>query len=800
MDCGRGILHKRQRRASLARRLGRWSVRLAGSGLLVLALLGGYFWVSTDLPAPRHLRARAARGNTRILDRHGRLLYQVPDPFSGWREPVSLDEIPLALRQATIAVEDSQFYQNVGIDMRGVARAAWVNLRSGAVVAGGSTITQQLARNTLLDPQLAQQRTLERKIRETVLALKLTTQLPKDDILALYMNQTYYGGMAYGVEAAAQHYFGKPARDLDLAECALLAGLPQAPSAYNPLVNREAALSRQGQVLAAMVREGFISPARAEAARAEPLQFGQGSLSLAHMQAPHVVFYVLDQVVARYGSEAVARGGLTITTTLDLNIQQAAQASLSRQVALLSRPPDPGEPDHQVRNGAVVVLDPADGAILAMVGSPDFSDATIYGEVNAARALRQPGSAIKPLTYAAALEQGWTPATPIDDVPSSFPTREGRPYIPQNYDRTYQGTISLREALATSSNVAAVQVLNEIGVPALLDMARRLGITTLSEDSGRYGLALTLGGGDVTLLELTTAYAAFANGGYRVVPHAILAVDTPGEKQEHESKQWATQEQRTRALSPQVAYLISDILSDRYARMRAFGERSVLDVDRPAAVKTGTTTDWRDNWTVGYTPDRVVGVWVGNADGQAMEAVSGIDGAGPVWHEVMLAAHRYLPPRPFEPPEGVVEVAVCGESTPAARCAAPRLERFVAATGNEAQEENRAQTRALERRNMSEAGQALTLVAPAPGALYSFGAGIPRERQHITMEVRASDDAAKVIIVLDDKQVAAFTAPPYRFFWSPVPGNHRAFAKGWDEQGRTWKSDVVEFRVADTPM
>ncbi|HEX6291593.1 MAG TPA: PBP1A family penicillin-binding protein, partial [Herpetosiphonaceae bacterium] len=650
----------------------RWFARGLGLCCLAILLVGGYFWVSTPLPTPEHLRARAAIGNTRILDRHGRLLYEMPDPLSGRQRPVPLDEIPLALRQATIAVEDRSFYANLGIDPRGIARAAWIDLRARKLVAGGSTITQQLARNFLLDPQLMQQRTLTRKLREMVLALKLTATYPKDEILALYLNQSYYGGLAYGVEAAAQHFFGKPVRDLDLAEAALLAGLPQAPSYYDPVSNPDAAITRQSAVLDAMVSAGYITSTQADAARREPLQF---ATSRPPMQAPHFVHYVLDQLAAQFGADTVARGGLTVTTTLDANLQAASQAILQRQIAALAIPTG-GGPDHQVRNGAVVVLDPADGAILTMVGSPNFADAASQGQVNAALARRQPGSAIKPLTYAAALERGFTPATTILDVPTSFPTREGRPYTPENYDRAFHGPLSLREALATSSNVSAVKVLNQIGVPALLEIAARLGITTLQEDSGRFGLALTLGGGEVTPLELTASYAAFANGGQRVTPYAIVSVDSeeqrtgamrvpmrvpspegtrhghpahqePGKNVERETlnaklETWNLKLETQTAVSPQVAYLISDMLSDRYARMRAFGEVSALDVDRPAAAKTGTTSDWRDNWTIGYTPDRVVGVWVGNADGQPMEAISGVSGAGPIWNEVMLAAHRGL--------------------------------------------------------------------------------------------------------------------------------------------------------------
>jgi 1A family penicillin-binding protein len=775
----------------------------------------------------------------------------VPDPLSGQQQPVSLDDIPLALRQATIAIEDRTFYDNPGIDARGIARAFWHNLQRGEVVAGGSTITQQLARNFLLDPQLARQRTLERKIREAVLALRLTATYPKDEILALYLNQTYYGGLRYGVEAAAQHYFGKPVRDLDLAECALLAGLPQAPSHYDPFANPQAATARQHAVLAAMVQAGALSPAQAAAARAEPLQFAATPDPL---RAPHFVRYVLDILDARLGADVAARGGLTITTTLDLDVQAAARQSLRHHLDRLAHP-RPGLPDHNVHNGAVVVLDPADGAILAMVGSPDYHDASIQGQFNAALALRQPGSALKPLLYAAALERGWTPATTLLDVPTTFRTREGRPYAPQNYDRTFHGPLSLRTALATSSNVAAVATLDEMGVPALLEMAERLGVASLGRSRGRSDLALALGGGEVSLLEMTGAYAVFANGGRAVAPASILAIARTGSPPPANPDPPAASSPVV--LSPAVAFLISDMLADPYARLPAFGARSVLDVGRPAAAKTGTTTGWRDNWTVGFSPDRVVGVWVGNADGQPMHAVSGISGAGPVWHDVMLAAHRNLPPHPFERPANIVEVRICAEGggLPGPHCPATRLERFVAGTQPTrpnnthvaltvdqarncrvvgAYPANRTTTRvyrllppeaepwAIEagiprpptRQCPPQAGDiaqasyapvappvdtqaAPALLEPAPGAMFALSNDIPRAHQRIELHARAGTPGGALTILIDGAQVAHFTGPPYRVLWEPTPGTHRAVVEVRDATGHLHRSAETTFIVEE---
>lgn len=856
----------------------RWVARAIGVGAAALLCTGGYFWFSTDLPAPERLRDRAALGSTRILDRRGQLLYALPDPLSGRQRPIALHDIPLSLRQATIAVEDAGFYQNSGVELSGILRAAWVDLQSGALVAGGSTITQQLARGFLLDPELAQRRTLDRKLREAVLALKLTAGYSKDDILALYLNQTYYGGMSYGVEAAARHYFGKPARDLDLAESALLAGLPQAPSRYDPFADRAIAQARQSDVLDAMTRAGYVTPVESERAKAEPLQFAtertevtesrnSGASSSVRsvrsvaqndrMRAPHFVQYVLGLLEAQLGPEVVARGGLTVTTTLDVDLQDAAQELLRRQVAQLATPRD-GGPDHRVRNGAVVVLDPSSGAILTMVGSPNFDDAASQGQVNAVLARRQPGSAIKPLTYAAALERGWTPASTILDIPTTFQTREGRPYAPQNYDRAYHGPLALREALATSSNVAAVRVLDSIGIPALLDIAKRLGITTLGNagSAGRYGLSLTLGGGEVTPLELTAAFGAFANGGRRVTPFAIIGLSGPGLRTEWPSQSLSPQ---SSVLSPEVAFLITDILSDRYARMHAFGAQSALDIDRPAAAKTGTTSDWRDNWTVGYTPDRVVGVWVGNADGQPMEAISGVSGAGPLWHDVMLAAHRGLPPRQFTRPEGIVETTICAEGglLPTPSCPATRRERFLAGSEPHQPDDShvavkidsqlgcrapagypadRVTTRVFrilppeaeawvvaaglvrvpkdvctvaqnqEPRTENPASStgagsqfsvlgSPALLTPAPGSVFSLSPGVPRARQQIELNARAGTDVAKLTLLIDGQPLAVFDRPPYRAFWPLAPGVHRARVETIDAQGQVLRSTTVEFVV-----
>ncbi|MFQ5459230.1 MAG: transglycosylase domain-containing protein [Anaerolineae bacterium] len=670
-----------------------------GGAVVSVGILGILAWgLTADLPDPGALISRTAPDATKIYDRQGKLLFEVLDPRAGRRTRVPLGEVPDHLQAAVVAVEDAGFYSNSGIDARGVARAALQAVRQGRIVSGASTITQQLARLVLLSAPERHQRTLSRKLREMYLALGITRRYGKPQILEMYLNEVYFGQLAYGVDAAARTYFGVPVRELDLAESALLAGLIQSPAAYNPLVHLDAARDRQGVALERMVKTGAISRAEAEAAIQEPLRLAGGNVPLA---APHFVAYVTSLLEATYGAEAVHRGGLQVITSLDLDLQRRAEAVVARRLRDLNRP-RPGVPDHNARDGSLVALDPESGQVLAMVGSADYFDEDIDGAVNIALALRQPGSAIKPITYAAAFDPDrwgagggpgapgapalpFTAATVLSDVPTSFLTRENEPYRPLNYDRMWHGPISLRRALATSSNMVAVKVLDAVGTGAMIDTAEALGITSLSKRQD-FGLALTLGGGEVRLLELTAAYAAFANGGHRVEPNPILAVLDPGEFEaaggDFAPYHAASTVTGEAAISPQVAYIITDILADDEARLPAFGEGSVLALGRPAAAKTGTTTDFRDNWTLGYTPDLAVGVWVGNADNSPMKFISGITGAGPIWHDFMVEAEAARPVRTFEGPPGLVTLEVCATSgdLPTPACRRRRTELFIRGT------------------------------------------------------------------------------------------------------------------------
>lgn len=709
-----------------------------GIGLIYFALVG-------DLPPADALITRSSPDTTKIFDRKGRLLFEILDPRSGRRTRVPLNELPLNLQHAVLAVEDANFYQNPGVDLVGIARAAWQNLSAGEIVAGGSTITQQLARDLLLSKDESTSRTITRKLREMVLAVRLTRTFSKDKILEMYLNEAYFGQLAYGAEAASRTYFGKPARDLDLAESALLAGLIQSPAAYNPLVNWDAARARQQVVLDLMVKHGFLPEDQARLAFSEPLHLvGQAPENLGNastFQAPHFVSYVRNLLEAQYGAEVVNHGGLRVVTTLDLDLQHEAEAVVKYNIGELSRRTrEEGAPDHNLHDAALVAIKPDTGEILALVGSADYFDASIDGAVDVALANRQPGSAIKPITYATAFARDYTPATVISDVPTSFLTKENEPYEPLNYDQTWHGPISLRTALATSSNMVAVKVLDHVGIDSMIKTAQALGISTFN-DSDRFGLSLTLGGGEVKLLELTAAYAAFANGGQRVEPKAILSVTTDGSA--IQSSEFVIHNSQSAfgnsafslppsafAVSPQVAYLVTNILSDDGARIPAFGEDSVLNLSRPAAVKTGTTTDFRDNWTVGYTPDLAVGVWAGNADNEPMYKISGITGAAPIWHDFIEEALQGTAPREFSQPDGIVEAQVCETSGLLPTQICPRLRTEVFIKGSEP--------------TRSDTSYEQVAIDSASGMLWTNGCqGQPTERVYRIFPPDAQDWARK---------------------------------------------------------
>ncbi len=623
------------------------------------SVAGVYAHYAQQLPPAEMIEVQTAQSfkTTKIYDRTGtKLLYEVFDPRWGNRTVVPIERIPENMINATISIEDQDFYTNPGINIRGIARAFYVDI-TGQGFQGGSSITQLLVKNVIIPPEERVQRTLDRKIKEAILALEITRRYSKDQIMEWYLNTVFFGNMAYGVEAAAQAYFGKHVQDLSLAECAMLAALPNAPATYSPLTNPKEATIRQHLVLDAMFREGYITYDEILAAKAEELRYAPVRFDI---EAPHFVMYVRQLLEQRYGSDLVYQGGLKVYTTLDLDLQRMAEDIARRHIAELEAD------ERNASNAAVVAIKPPTGEILVMSGSLDYFDREIHGQVNVALAERQPGSSFKMFTYTQSLLEGYTPASMVMDVRTTFPDPDwSHPYTPENYDRKFHGPLRFRQALQRSINVAAVRVLSWVGVKDVIDLAHRMGINTLTRDY--YGLSLTLGGGEVRLIDMAYGFSVLANGGYmtgqpvpvdklrpgyrELDPVAILRVeDANGNVLE----EYQSPELRE-VVNPQVAYMMTHILSDNVARTPAFGSRSMLWLgsDRPAAAKTGTTTDYRDSWTIGFTPQLSTGVWVGNSDNEPMEHVPGSQGAAPIWHDFMLAALEGEPVIPFVEPPGL---------------------------------------------------------------------------------------------------------------------------------------------------
>ncbi len=816
------------------RRLKRWQkIGLALAMILGSIAVGLYVWIFAGLPKIDQLQAGLALPSTRILDRQGRLLYEIIDPKGGRHTAVPLSQIPQALVQATIATEDRNFYSTSGVDLEGVIRALWINVQGGEIRAGGSTITQQVARNLLLDPQQRAMRTLQRKLREMVLAIQLSQNYSHDDVLALYLNQTYYGNMAYGVQAAAQVYFGKDVQALDLAECAMLAGLPQTPAKYDPLTNPTDAKARQKVVLDLMVVAGYITQDQADTAAKEPLQYGSGQFPI---QAPHFVLAVWDQIARDY-PDALYQGGLEVTTTLDLDWQHQAEDIASRHIYELNHPSN-GDQPHNATDAALVAMDPHTGQILAMLGSVDYFDERISGAVNLALAPRQPGSALKPFTYSLSFDPNqpapWTPSTMLLDVSTPFITKRLQSYTPSNYGLVEHGPVLIREALASSYNIPAVVALDHVGLTNLLNLLHRLGLSTLN-DPTRLDLSLTLGGGEVRLAELTAAYGAFANGGQAVKTAMILEVK---DKTGQVLYQWRQPEPAAPVIDPRVTFLINDILSDNEARLPSFGDHSALLIGRPAAAKTGTTTDFRDNWTMGYTPNLVVGVWVGNADNTPMVKVSGISGAGPIWNEFMRAVLKGQPELTFDRPDGLVQAEVCAASglLPTPLCPSRRLDWFIQGTvpttydtmfqkftidrvSGQLATDQTPQDRRVDRvykvlpQEAREWGirhgieqppvktvttvknTGLRLLTPDPYTIYQLSPVMPFDAQKIRFSVAVTPDTTTVTYVLDDQPLDTVTADPWWTWWALIPGKHTLKATATLQDGKTVSSDPILFTV-----
>lgn len=630
--------HKRGRPRKL--RLSKRSKIILGLSTFVIFLTLYTIFILTaayQLPTPAKLSSSNQPLTTEFYDRSGTLLYKL---YAGQnRSLVKLKDVPQYLIQATIAIEDHNFYRHLGIDPLAITRALYRNIKEGAQ-EGASTITQQLIKNSLLTPE----RTYARKAREIILALWAERIYSKDEILQMYFNEAPYGGTNIGIAAAADTYFGKSPSQLSLAEAAFLAGLPASPTQFYPYGEGTLlAKLRQKEVLDRMVEEKYLTRQAADQAYSETLAIRPRTN---HISAPHFVMYAKDILTQKYGPRIVSEGGLKVFTTLDFKLQEEVETIVKEELDKLA--------SLNVQNGAVLVTD-KNGQILSMVGSKDYSEPN-FGNFNVTTSLRQPGSSIKVITYATAFKAGFSPGNTILDTPVSF--KDGtRTYSPVNYDESFHGPVSIRTALGSSYNIPAVKMLSTVSLPDMIKTAKDLGITTFN-DISRYGLSLTLGGGEIRMIDMMSVYGTLANLGVKKYPTPFIRVtDSNGNILE----EYSTAAEQV--LQEEIAYLITDILKDNKARTPAFGPNSLLNIPGyEVAVKTGTSDNKRDNWTFGYTPKFVVGVWVGNPDNSPMNPslTSGVTGAAPIWNRIMRALLDGTKPLSFERPAGIVEKIVDG--------------------------------------------------------------------------------------------------------------------------------------------
>lgn len=628
---------------------------------LILIVSGLFYWLDLyHLPTPYALKENRSPQTTIIRDRKERVLYRIYEDEN--RINLKYEEIPDRVKNATIAIEDSNFYQHPGISVKSIFRAFLHNIKEKDInlYQGGSTITQQLVKNKLLTPQ----KSYQRKIKEIILALWTEHIYSKKEILTMYLNEVGYGGPDYGIESAAETHFNKHAKDLTLAETAYLAGLPVSPTTFSLLgTNPELAKTRQQQVFERMLKLSMITKDQFNEAKNEKLIFASQKIDI---HAPHFVMYVKNQLVNELGEAETNQGGLDVVTTLDLDIQTKAEEIVKRQMNNMQK-------SNNISNAATLITDPKSGEILAMVGSVDYFDLSNNGNVNVTTSLRQPGSAIKPINYSYAFDHGYSPTSVIEDAAVTYNTPGAKTYIPVNYDGKFHGNVTIRSALANSYNIPAVKVLNSYGVDKMLDLGMKMGIRSWNK-SAPIELSLTLGGLEVTMVDMARAYGTIANSGVRKELKSIEMIrdykkqDITSRFYQNEKKNSlinqveASEGDKPQVISPLSAYWVTDILSDNRARQDAFGSYSKLSIPKyKVAVKTGTSNNFRDNWTIGFTQDYLVAVWVGNNDGSFMNKnlVSGITGAAPIWNEIMTGLLADTKPHEFAKPEGLIPIKIC---------------------------------------------------------------------------------------------------------------------------------------------
>ncbi len=596
-----------------------------------------YLYFAQDLTTKDTIMNRNNTGVV-LLDRNDQVFFRFYE--AKYKTFVPLNQIPKQLQEAVIAAEDKDFYSHPGFSLRSILGAVVADFKHKDLKYGGSTITQQLVKNSLLTAN----KNFLRKYQELILSQEIERRYTKDEILEMYLNSVYFGEGAFGIQSASNTYFGVSVQNLDLSQSSMLAGLLTAPSELSPISgDANKAKLRQEYVLEQMQEQQKTTPKQAHEALDEKLVFNKNPEQFS-FAAPHFALMIKQQLVDKYGEERIARSGFTIKTTLDLDWQAYAEKVVKTQVEALKT--------SHVSNGAVVVEDPTNGEIKALVGSKDWNDTT-FGKFNIATALRPPGSSFKPIVYSAAMEKGLiTPATVLHDDPITYNVAGSPPYSPHDYDRRNRGQVLVRRALANSLNIPAVEVMNKLGIPAALEIAQRLGLTSLGDDPSKYGLSLVLGSGEVQLLEMTNVYATLANQGQKNDPTLIQEI-----KDKSGQVIYKYQPSLTRIIDPEYTFLISSILSDNTTRAETFG--NALNISRPAAVKTGTTEDYKDAWTLGYTPHLAIGVWVGNNDNTQMSQIAGSLGAAPIWRSLMEKFLAGTPVEKFTPPANIASVNIC---------------------------------------------------------------------------------------------------------------------------------------------
>ena len=701
-----------------------------------------------------------------ITDRNGLPLREVLSDEGGRCHWVSLNEISPFLVKATIHAEDRHFFVHSGINPLAIARAFLQNLRNQKVVSGASTITQQVVRNVYRF-----RRNLFSKIWEAWLAVRLEHSLSKEEILVQYFNRISYGNQAYGIEAASRLYFDKPASDLSLAEAAFLATLPRSPSRLNPYRNFRAVEMRQRELLHRMAGRGTIDKDDVERALEEELCL---SPAREKFRAPHFCEYVLAQIPGEKRSQFSA-----VQTTLDFSLQEKIETLLKNHLGLLEK--------KGITNGAVLVLDNFRGDILTMAGSKDFFDERNDGQVNGTLAFRQPGSTLKPLTYALALEKGMTAATIIEDIPAQFLTLDGH-FAPENYDEKYHGPIRLRSALASSYNIPAVSVLQKLGPDLLYRRLKDLDFASLQQSPQFYGVGLTLGNGEVTLLELTRAYACLARQGLALKANSILKFS----QKDSEDLSLSQDQDGSRIFSPGVSYIVTHILADRDARVPTFGYFSPLNFRFPVAAKTGTSKDYRDNWTIGYTPSYTIGVWVGNFDGQPMHNVSGITGAGPIFRDVMLLVSTRTKNEDFREPTNLVHRAICPLSgkLPSARCPSTIDEIFIAGTEPRApcslHHQEGIVPSAFLPASSPRSPSGVEITFPLDGDIFKMDPVLRKTYQSVLLKASVDETTGvRLVEWLVNSRKIGDCRYPYSLAWNLSPGSYTIRARALGKDGTT---------------